>query len=1356
MADPVIGATVQVVLEKLLSLTIEEAKTLRNCKKNLRMLTKYVTMIQAYIHDVERRQVEDQAVEEWLKMLERIAEDAENVFDKFTYESLKAQVMNNRTKLMEKVSHFFSQTAFKYKMSRKINNINEELRAINKLAKNLGLPSWTVPSREILQIRETDSVVVASNVVGRDKDVAAIKNKMLNMREELVLCAIPIVGMGGIGKTTVAKRIFNDEEIKQIFEKRVWLCLPEMVETKSFLELILESLTKRKVEVQSRDIIVKTLQDALGEKKYLLVLDDLWRVDSTSWHEFMDTLRGINTSRGNCILVTTRMKQVASIVAEDLHMLRRLARDHCWSIFKQRAFVDGEVLEEILTVENKIVEMCQGLPLAASVLGGLLCNKDKHDWQEILDGNPLVAGEDDLRENSIKKILKLSYDYLPSPHLKKCFGYFAMFPKDFMFEKDQLIQLWMAEGFLCPSQEIPVMEDVGNKFFQLLLKYSLLQDVELDEHNNITHCKMHDLVHDLAGDTLKSKLFDTKSVGGENISQVRYFGWESPSDQIEKIYEPGRLCTLFWKSNISDDMLLSFQFLRVLNLSGSGIQELSAKISKLIYLRYLDLSNTEIEDLPNSICKLYNLQTFRVSGCSSLRKLPEEMATMISLRHIYCNYHYQSEIHDQFQMPLNMGQLTSLQTLQFFYIGLDKGRRIEELGRLENLRGTLTIDRLQLVGNKEEARTACLQEKPNIYKLAYLWSHDESEGHEINDEHVLDGLQPHPNLKTLSVVDYLGTKFPSWFSEELLPNLVKLKLSGCKRCKEIPSLGQLKFLRHLELVGFHELECIGPALYGVEIRDIGSSSIIQVFPSLKELVLKDMRSLIEWKGDEVGVRMFPRLEKLTISRCRLLKSTPSQFEILRELAIHSVDSEKPLLNLCSNLTSLVELSVYFVKELTCLPHEMLHNNVSLQHLCISDCGEFRELPQSLYNLHFLKSLMIDSCPNFSSFPVPSGEDYLTSLQSLQLWNCDELTSLPSGMLEHCLSLESLMVKHCNNLVSLPLHVWEMPSLSYLGLLECTKLTSVAAGGLHRLTGLRKLHIGPFSEMVDFEAFQLIFNGIRKLLSLHTLGVSGHLHWDSLPYQLMQLSSLIEIHISDFGIEALPHRFDNLTSLETLTLKRCKRLRYVDFSDAMPKLQYMRIQDCPLLEALSDGLDHLVSLEELSLSNCKKLEHLPSRDVMRRLTKLWNLQIYACPKLEESCSNLSGPNSQWSNISHIPNIELGRRIIQDRPVSAAKDLGLEWIDQLDGHLSIRLKDSLFCLLNQHFHVYYSFILRKRRWTITRKATNGQIGTFRFSDDCGCTKLESSRTISPFIKLSSLKDFNRDSCHESFSKECPIGS
>ncbi|XP_049405234.1 disease resistance protein RGA2-like [Solanum stenotomum] len=354
MADPVIGATLQVVLEKLLSLTIEELKSLRNFNNDLEMLIQNVSLIQAFIHDVERPQVEKQVVEQWLMRLERVAENAENVFDQLRYESLKTKVMKIRNSPVKKVRNFFSHTSFKCKMSRKINNVTQELMAINK-----------------------------------DKDASDIKEKILNMREDVVLCTIPIVGMGGLGKTTVAKRIFNDEQIEKHFEKRVWLCLPEMSEMKSFLEPILESLTERKLEVQSRDIIVKKLRDELTGRKYLLVLDDLWRVDPTLWHEFVDTLRGINTSRGNCILVTTRMELVASAVAVGPHMLEKLTEHHCWSIFKQKAFVDGEVPEEIMIMEKRIGEMCQGLPLAASVLGGLLRNKKNMNGRQFLMAIPL-------------------------------------------------------------------------------------------------------------------------------------------------------------------------------------------------------------------------------------------------------------------------------------------------------------------------------------------------------------------------------------------------------------------------------------------------------------------------------------------------------------------------------------------------------------------------------------------------------------------------------------------------------------------------------------------------------------------------------------------------------------------------------------------------------------------------------------------------------------------------------------------------------------------------------------------------------------------------------------------------------
>ncbi|KAG5581446.1 hypothetical protein H5410_052073 [Solanum commersonii] len=225
--------------------------------------------------------------------------------------------------------------------------------------------------------------------------------------------------------------------------------------------------------------------------------------------------------------------------------------------------------------------------------------------------------------------------------------------------------------------------------------------------------------------------------------------------------------------------------------------------------------------------------------------------------------------------------------------------------------------------------------------MVYLRSHDESEGCEINDEHVLDGLQPHPNLKTLEVENYLGTKFPSWFNEELLPNFVILKLNGSKCCEEIPS--------HLELVGFHELECIGPPLYGVEISNSGSScnnDIIQVFRSLKELVL-------------------------------------------------DIDNEMPLLSLCNNLTSLVNLVV-----------------------------ELREFPQSLYKLHSIKSLKFtkwnaramtvssdfDKCPKLISIPAGSLHD-LTGLRHLEIVPLSKMVDFEAFQLIF-IGIQQMFSLHC--------------------------------------------------------------------------------------------------------------------------------------------------------------------------------------------------------------------------------------------------------------------------------------------------------------------------------------------------------
>ncbi|XP_022878965.1 putative disease resistance protein RGA3 [Olea europaea var. sylvestris] len=645
---------------------------------------------------------------------------------------------------------------FQREMAHKIKDINANFKKMNNEADRLGLSRVRDYPLAKPPVMETTSFAIDPIVIGREIDESEIL-EMITSSINNVLSVLPIVGMGGLGKTTLARKIYNHHRTQTHFDERIWVCVSENFDQLTLFKRILELLSGKDFGGGSKQAVVQKIAEELKNKRYLLVLDDLWNEETEDWDEFKNTLVGASSNKGNFIIVTTRKEKVVSTVntCNRPCRLRSLTADECWSIIRTMIFQDKEVLEKFAIIGLEIARKCRGLPLAANVIGRVLQGKEIEEWDSVLQSGLSNLEEG---EKGVLQVLKVSYDRLPSSSLKKCFAFCSIFIKDSIMDREDLIQLWMSEGLL-PNNQESEMETTGNKYFNILLQNFFFQEPEKDKYGNIISCKMHDLVHDLACLVSKSESFmNTEGLTVDDILQVRHLAIESIGEEMVKDIKEraSYLHTLFLRSNVPDGILPYFKHLHSLKLCNANIKELPTSIGTLKHLRYLDVSdNKDLTTLPESICKLYNLQTLRILWhylYREIRRLPRDLRFLTRLKHLCID-----TVTKDFKMPPKIGSLSCLQTLPLFCVSDEEGCRIDELGKLKKLKGKLQIRNLELVRSNTEVEHADMAGKLNIYKFYFHWTpsryryfNDESESMDssesnINDESVLEGLQPHYN-----------------------------------------------------------------------------------------------------------------------------------------------------------------------------------------------------------------------------------------------------------------------------------------------------------------------------------------------------------------------------------------------------------------------------------------------------------------------------------------------------------------------------------------------------------------------------------------------------------------------------------
>ncbi|XP_060975067.1 putative disease resistance protein RGA3 [Cannabis sativa] len=974
MAEGVLFDLAASLIEMLGSAAFEEARLLCGVKDEFQKLVGTIEVIKGVLLDAEEKMAVDNQVKAWLKQLGDVFIFADDLVDKFHTEPLQRRLMSGN-KFTRQVRLFFSssnQLVFRFKVGHKIKDIREKLYDIRAISNNFQLtirPIETIVVRGS-SMRETYSYVREEEVIGREDEKREIIQKLVEMDFGEDVSFIPIVGIGGLGKTTLAQYVFNDERVQKHFESKMWVCVSDVFDVKLLVGKIVNSNASNSLENLQNE-----LRSKLSGKKYLLVLDDVWNENGEEWHKLEMLLKC--GGKGSRVLVTTRSEMVARITQSTVGPIKvkGLSEDMSWSLFKRMTFKKGqEPVEGSKEMElgMEVVKKCKGVPLAIRTIGRLLQQRLWQSGDSQKELSKFLNSEFakiDQNENDILPTLKLSYNHLPS-HLKHCFAYCRLFPKDHIIDVRELIQLWMAQGFIKHSDDkSQCLEEIGYEYFINLLWRSFFQEPKTDEFGDIRTCKIHDLMHDLAIKVAgsnsviidrNSDIFDEKCL---HVSLV-YFDLETnySLEIFEFFSQQKRLRTLLLHSckglsfSKLEDFLSNFKCLRALSVPSMKIEVLPRNLCELEHLRYLNLSgNSELKVLPSSFIRLQNLQTLNLKNCNRLVRLPHNMNKLVNLRHLMiggCNILR--------EMPPEFGYMSSLHTLDRFVASESSG--VHELSNLiNNLNGSLTIEGLWRTTNYSASKTTSkrviCEGKHNLHSLTLQCNILE------DNEMAIERLQPPSNLKVLHMSHFDGVRLGGWDSS--LNNLVKLELNLCGQCQYLPKLDQLRYLEELKIKWVK-------AEYMCSSGEDDDFDANLFFPSLVTLQIEYCFNLKWWwwkkEVDGNKIRSFPRLSNLSIYHCSHLTSMPL-FPTIEKVELHTSSS--------------MALEDTF---------KMMRG---------------RKAHNTHPNMSLLRSIVIEYCPDLTSLLV-EGIDNLPSLRSVSIRHCRNLTSVLEGI-DNLPSLESIRI-----------------------------------------------------------------------------------------------------------------------------------------------------------------------------------------------------------------------------------------------------------------------------------------------------------------------------------------------------------
>ncbi|XBI43864.1 hypothetical protein VPH35_108581 [Triticum aestivum] len=922
-----------------------------------------------FLTDADRRNITDKSVQEWVAQLKRAMYEATDVLDLCKLKAMEHDPSTKDVGCFNPLLFCMRNPSHAHDIGTRIKALNKRLDTIKERSAAfsfINLGSYEDRGNKVHGShsgdtrRETSGEFDRSGVVGEkiEQDTRKLVEIMLSEKEgNTNIMVVAIVGVGGIGKTTLAQKVFNDEALNAEFEKMIWLSINKDFDKVELLRTIITQAGGVHGGEKALAVLQPILAATLKGKKLFLVLDDVW--NHGAWDDVLKTPLTNALARGSRVLVTTRGEIVAQRMKAmpPYHHVDKLDLEDAWSLLKKQIIsseTDGRDIDMLKDIGLQIIAKCDGLPLAVKVMGGLLCQKGKRhrEWEMVLDDSVWsISG----MPEELNHALYLSYEDLPSC-AKQCFLHFSLLPKTAVFFSNEIIGMWISEGFLHGTSDD--LEELGRNCYKELMLRNLLEPNTKYVGEDV--CNMHDVVCSFAQFVARNEALAVQSGEINIVSKLTAHEFlrlsveskTSESDGLEwsSLQAQKTLRALISVGYINikpGDSLVHFPFLRTLHIDYAHVVALLESLHELKHLRYLSLGNTDISSLPDSIGKMKFLQYISLTGCEQFVKVPRSFVKLAQLR--YLNFSGTSIE----GIPRGFHALTNLRVLHGFPAQVDGDWcSLEELGPLSRL-NSLGLDGLENITASSYAAKAKLINKVHLTILFLncgsilgddgLIKEEDCVSEEAQQqiEKLFDELCPPSRLETLYIRGYFGQRLPRWMISSLdvpLKNLRILFIADLAYCTQLPiGLCQLPYLELIQINRAPAIKLVGPDfLQSYHHHSPRPSQMLPAFPRLHEMNLGGMVEWEEWQWEE-QVPAFPVLQVLRLYRCKLRCLPPgltSQARALYSLSIRYVQG----LTYLENFPSLVELKLDENLDL-----ERFTNLPRLQKLSIEDCPKLKVL-----------------------------------------------------------------------------------------------------------------------------------------------------------------------------------------------------------------------------------------------------------------------------------------------------------------------------------------------------------------------------------------------------------------------------